>query len=216
MSKGTSFRCLLVDDHALFAEGLCLLLARLSPELEVTVASSCERGLELLDQPPLPDLILFDLALPGTSHIQAFNLLQQKAPSVPIVVVSADDRPRVMAELLRAGARGYIPKSTSGDITLSGLRLVLAGGSYVPESAFLEASSTRGENPLTRREVEVLELLAEGRSDKQIATRLGVAQSTVRVYVTSILRRLGAGSRVEAAMSPLAKSLLRKSTRPNE
>jgi DNA-binding NarL/FixJ family response regulator len=202
--------CLLVDDHTLFAEGFCLLLSRLAPAVETTVASSCEQALSLLEGSLRPNLVLFDLSLPGKGGLQAFELLQQHAPGVPIVAVSADDRPRVMAELLRAGARGYIPKSTSAEVTLSALRLVLAGGSYVPESALGEARPERAESPLTAREQQVFRLLAQGRNNQQIAEQLGMASSTVRVHVTSILRRLGVTSRVQAVTSPLAATLLGK------
>jgi DNA-binding NarL/FixJ family response regulator len=193
--------CLLVDDHTLFAEGFCLLLSRLAPAVETTVASSCEQALSLLEGSLRPNLVLFDLSLPGKGGLQAFELLQQHAP---------DDRPRVMAELLRAGARGYIPKSTSAEVTLSALRLVLAGGSYVPESALGEARPERAESPLTAREQQVFRLLAQGRNNQQIAEQLGMASSTVRVHVTSILRRLGVTSRVQAVTSPLAATLLGK------
>jgi DNA-binding NarL/FixJ family response regulator len=158
---------------------------------------------------------LFDLALPGTSHLDAFRLLQQQAPGTPIVAVSADDRPRTMTDLVRAGARGYIPKSTNSEVTLSALRLVLAGGTYVPQSIILDAAQGKTEAPLTARELQVLELLAAGHGNKAMAAQLGMAESTVRVHVTSILRRLGVRSRVEAATSPFAQALLKKRPEPN-
>jgi DNA-binding NarL/FixJ family response regulator len=201
---------LLVDDHALFAEGLKLLLQGMAESVSVEVAPSCEQALERLAHGPAPSLILFDLALPGTSHLEAFRLLQERAPGVPIVAVSADERPRMIAELVRSGARGYIPKSTGAEVTLSALRLVLAGGSYVPQSVVLDGPQGRSDPPLTARELQVLELLAAGQGNKAMAAQLGMAESTVRVHVTSILRRLGVGSRVEAATSPLAQALLKQ------
>jgi DNA-binding NarL/FixJ family response regulator len=210
MSRTAPLSCLLVDDHALFADGLKLLLTGLAEAVSVEVVASCERALQRLDAGPSPDLILFDLALPGTSHLDAFRLLHERAPGVPIVAVSADERPRMIADVVRAGARGYIPKSTNAEVTLSALRLVLAGGSYVPQSVVLEGSQARSDTALTARELQVLELLAAGQGNKAMAAQLGMAESTVRVHVTSILRRLGVSSRVEAATSPVARSLLRQ------
>jgi DNA-binding NarL/FixJ family response regulator len=200
---------LLIDDHVLFAEGLSLLLSGMGDHVVVSHARTCEEALGLLAG-WTPSLILFDLALPGASHLQAFELLRESAPGVPIVAVSADERRRMVTDLVRAGARGYVPKSTNSEVMLSALRLVMAGGTYVPELVVLEAGEERADSPLTARELEVLELLAAGQTNKQMATDLGMAESTVRVHVTSILRRLKVASRFEAATSPLALALLGK------
>ena len=132
---------------------------------------------------------------------------------VPLVAVSADTRPRMIADLLRAGVRGYIPKSTSTDIMLGALRLVLSGGTYVPEEVIGEHAGSGAEPSLTPRERQVVELLAGGHGNKAIAAELSMAESTVRVHVTSILRRLGVTSRSEIATSQAVTELLRRARR---
>lgn len=203
---------LVIDDHTLFAEGLTLLLGRLEDRIEASRVESCEEALERVAHEGVPDLVLFDLTLPGVHHIEAFRLLERELAGVPLVAVSADTRPRMIAELLRAGVRGYIPKSTSTDIMLGALRLVLAGGTYVPE-ALLGEHSASSEPSLTPREWQVLELLAGGHGNKAIAAQLTMAESTVRVHVTSILRRLGITSRSEIATSQAVTELLRRTRR---
>jgi DNA-binding NarL/FixJ family response regulator len=201
-------RILLIEDHALLADGLRLILGRLEREVHVEWAQSCEGALALLDGGEGPGLVLFDLALPGLHHLDAFRLLKERIPLAPIVAVSADERPRMIAELLRAGARGYIPKSLSAEIMLNALRLVLAGGTYVPEAA-LAPPTERANGGFTPRETDVLELLVSGHANKEMAKQLGMAESTVRVHVTSIMRRLGVASRVEVATSPVVRRMLR-------
>lgn len=202
-------RILLVDDHALFADGLTLILRRLAEQVHVECVRSCEAALDALEAAGKPELVLFDLALPGVHHLEAFELLKTRAESAPLVAVSADERPRMIAELLRAGARGYIPKSTSAEIMLSALRLVLAGGIYVPEAALADPA-VEERHAFTPRELDVLELLVRGHANKEMANQLGMAESTVRVHVTSIMRRLGVSSRVVVATSPLVAELMRR------
>jgi DNA-binding NarL/FixJ family response regulator len=205
-------RVLVIDDHALFAEGLMLLLGRLGEGIEARRVETCEEALESIAREGKPDLILFDLMLPGVHHVEAFRLLDSHAPGVPLVAVSADERPRMIADLLRAGARGYIPKSTNTEIMLGALRLVLSGGTFVPEAAIPEPSR-KAENSVPPRERQVLELLAAGHGNKSIAAQLRMAESTVRVHVTSILKRLGLASRADVASSPVVAELLRRPKR---
>jgi DNA-binding NarL/FixJ family response regulator len=200
-------RVLVVDDHDLFVDGLRMLLAA-RVDATCVSASTCERALEILRTDTAFDLVLFDPGLPGLSHGYAFTSLRHAAPDVPIVFLSSDDRRRAVSEALRAGARGYLHKASSTAVMASALELVLAGGTYVPSSAILDepgADSTI----LTPRELQVVELVARGLSNKEIATQLGLSESTVRVHVASAGRRLGTRSRFELATSPLSLSLLR-------
>jgi two-component system nitrate/nitrite response regulator NarL len=201
---------LIVDDHALFADGLAALLTRLETHVHVTRAQSCEAALDGPLANETPDLILFDLMLPGIRHLEAFRLLAARAPAVPIVAVSADERPQTIADVLRAGARGYIPKSTGSEVMLGALTLVLrSGGTYVPDVVVREGFSRVGAGGLTERERQVLSLLVTGHGNKEIADRLGIADSTVRVHVTSILRRFGVRSRTALLTLPAVAEHLR-------
>lgn len=199
---------LIVDDHALFAEGLALLLRQWARHAHVTLAGSCEAALQGPLARERPDLILFDLTLPGLHHLEAYRLLAARAPGVPIVAVSADERPHVVAELMQAGARGYVPKSTAGQVMLHALEIVLCGGRYVPDVLVREAAGARSGPGLTPRERQVLALLARGCSNREMADQLDIAESTVRVHVTSVLRRFGVRSRVALLTLPAVAELL--------
>lgn len=210
-SSTQGLELLIIDDHSLFADGLVLLLERLGPGVRVASVPSCERALEVLAGGLRPDLVLFDLNLPGMHHLEAFESLQEHAPEAWIVAVSADERPHMIGDVMRAGARGYIPKSTNADVMLGALRLVLAGGVYVPEAVLNAAPAPPA---LTPRELEVLQLIASGHGNREIAERLKLAESTVRVHVTSLLRRLGVKTRFEAVNSPLVVEFLRTQGAP--
>jgi DNA-binding NarL/FixJ family response regulator len=202
---------LVIDDHALFADGLAVLLGQLAHGVSVTIVSSCEAALAgplAADRADLPDLILFDLTLPGSHHLQAYRLLATRAPAVPLVAVSADERPHVIAELMQAGARGYIPKSTGSQVMLRALEIVLCGGRYVPEVMLRDGLALPVGPGLTPRERQVLQLLVRGCSNKAMADQLDIAESTVRVHVTSVLRRFGVHSRAALLTLPAVTALL--------
>lgn len=202
-----SRRVLVIDDHDLFVEGLRMVLAA-RVGASCVAAATCERALEILREDRTFDVVLFDPGLPGLSHGYAFALLQQSAAGIPIVFISSDDRRRAISDALRAGSRGYIHKGDSAAVMASALELVFAGGTYVPPSAILDEPGA-DDAVLTPRELQIVELVATGLSNKEIAIKLGLSESTVRVHVASAGRRLGARSRFELATSPLSLSLLR-------
>ena len=196
-----------MDDHALFVDGLRLVLADQLSVADLVWAPTCERALEILEGGAGFDLALFDPGLPGLSHAHAFALLRAAAPDVPFVFVSSDDRRRAISDALKQGARGFIHKGVSATLMIGALRLVLAGGTYVPPEAVLDPPTDQP-SLLTPRELQVIELVAAGLSNKEIASKLGLAESTVRVHVASIGRRLGRTSRFEIATSRIALALL--------
>ncbi|MFP5399485.1 MAG: LuxR C-terminal-related transcriptional regulator [Gammaproteobacteria bacterium] len=197
-----ALQVLIVDDHALFADGLALLLEQLAGDVHVTRSSSCEAALDGPLADGAPDLLLFDLMLPGVRHLQALAMLAARARGAPIVAVSADERPQVIADVLRAGASGFIPKSTGAQVMLGALRLVLAGGVYVPDVVLHDSALRRGPEGLTQRERQVLDLVVAGHGNQAIADLLDIAESTVRVHVTSIFRRYGVRSRAALLARP--------------
>lgn len=214
-----TMKILLIDDHALFREGLALLLSPLVQTAEVWEAGSCEQAFELLALRGTPDLTLLDLGLPGLSGLQGLALLRERHPELPVVVMSsADDRDTVLASL-DGGAMGFIPKSSSSAVMLSALRLVLARGIYLPPSAFLSgredrappavpAASQSAELPgrharelgLSPRQIEVLELILQGKSAKLIGRELGLSAGTVKAHTTAVLRALNVTTRTQAVI----------------
>jgi DNA-binding NarL/FixJ family response regulator len=136
-------------------------------------------------------------------------MLAARLPDVPIVAVSADERPQTIADVLRAGARGFIPKSTDAQVMLGALRLVLSGAVYVPDALLREGKVRGGPEGLTQREQQVLELLVAGHGNRAIADLLDIAESTVRVHVTSVFRRFGVHSRAALLALPAVCGRLR-------
>lgn len=138
---------LLIDDHALFREGVALLLRPLMPEMQISEAGSCEEALDLLDRrcgtqagaqdPPKMDLVLMDLGLPGMPGYEGIALLRERFPGLPVVALSSADDMDSVLRALDAGAMGFIPKSSNSSVLVQALRLVMARGIYLPPSVFL-------------------------------------------------------------------------------
>jgi DNA-binding NarL/FixJ family response regulator len=198
-------RVLVVDDHPLYADALVSILRRLSPELVVRRERSAEVVLRDLAAVQPYDLIVLDLGLPGLAGERAFEAIQAAAPRTPIAIVTADDDAALAHRLLAGGARGYLPKSLDPPAMSEALRAVLDGGTYVPPS--MVGHEAANEPTLTGRQREVLVCIACGASNAEIAEELGIAEATVRVHVTIVLRALGVKSRTQAAVTPLARRL---------
>lgn len=194
-------KLLLVDDHALFREGLKSILPQLSDELQLLEAASCGEGLRVLAENPGPDLLLLDLGLnDGTDRLSCLRRFREADSTLPIVVVSAHESRETIRGAMSAGANGYVPKSSSSVVVVQALRLVLAGGIYLPPALMdnFEPEPNPAGDALTPRQREVLELLARGLPNKSIARQLDMAEGTVRIHVAAIIKRLDASNRTEA------------------
>jgi DNA-binding NarL/FixJ family response regulator len=210
-------RILIADDHALFRDGLRLQLQALDASAEVLEAADFDAALAQASEPDSPDLIMIDLGMPGMDWRQALPLLCQRCPGSPVVVVSASDARDDILVALNSGAAGYIPKSCSGQVMLRALELVRSGGVYVPPEILTRleragAPAEPGEAPaayaLTRRQTEVLVLMAEGLSNKQIARTLDISDGTVKLHVAAVLKALDAENRTRAVLVAARRGLL--------
>jgi len=157
---------------------------------------------------------LLDLNLPGVSGLDGMQQIRHQIPATPIVLLSAsEDRSKVL-RAIEQGAKGYIPKSSASDIIITALQLVLTGGVYLPMAILDTVNSPRTKTSngngktLTPRQVDVLKLLAEGHSNKSIGNRLEMAENTVRVHVSAILRFLQVSNRTEAGIAAVRMGLL--------
>jgi DNA-binding NarL/FixJ family response regulator len=206
-------RALVVDDHPLIQEAVGNVLRRLEASVQVGFASDCEHGLELANAGSEPDVVLLDLTLPGISGIPALKLWRARFPSVPVIVLSATADHSTVLAAIDAGAAGYISKSSSNEVMLNAVRLVLGGGKYLPMEALRARGDaaaspvrSRGARPstamlgLTDRQTEVLRLIACGASNKVICRELGLAERTVKAHVTAVFRALKVSSRTQAAI----------------
>ncbi|MFO1303137.1 MAG: response regulator transcription factor [Burkholderiales bacterium] len=206
-------RALIVEDHPLMRDAVAGVLRRLDATVEVAVSGTCEEGLAAAEAAE-PDLLLLDLNLPGMSGLHALAAWRTRFPLVPVIVLSAATDRAMMLAALDAGAAGYIPKASSSDVMLSAIRLVQAGGRYVPPEVLPRADGhddgpARTQSgtpparppPLTARQMDVLRLLASGASNKVMSRELGLAERTVKAHVTAVFRALKVSSRTQAALA---------------
>lgn len=201
-------RILLIDDHRLFAEALVGVLGGLGDgEPRVEHCASAEEALAVLDRGARFDLVLLDLGLPKLRGREAFAAIQARAPNTPVVIVTASEPSAELHALVRDGARGVVHKGARTAELLSVLRFVLEGGTHVPPE-LLRVPAPADEPALTPRQREVLEMLARGASNKDIANTLGISEATVRVHVSCVLRELGVENRTQAATSAYARRLV--------
>ncbi len=203
-------KALIIDDHGLFREGIQLVLKRLDPNIIVHTAESYEDSLPFFEANTDLDLILMDLGLPGLSGKDAVISIRKKSPTIPLIIISANSCSVMVKELLQLGVQGYITKSSTSVILINAIQLVLSGGIYIPSEILqcptsTEHTATSSEAPtlskpnLTHRQHEVLELLTDGYSNKEIGSKLSMAEATVRIHVAAILKQLKVNNRTRAA-----------------
>ena len=193
---------LLIDDHTLFREALRHVLKQLDAGVLVHEAANISEAAHWIANLRNLDLVLLDIELPGVDGLTALPNLRGLAPTVPIVVLSGSETSQHVRAALDKGAAGYIPKSCSGHEMLSALQTVLQGDIYMPPRLLGNLDTTELGNgcpaPLTVRQIEVLELMAQGLPNKSIARRLNLAEGTVKLHVAAILRALNARNRTQA------------------
>ena len=200
-------KILVVDDHSLVRAGLCQVLKGLDEQVEVLEAPHCARAFELAALHPDLDLVLLDYHLPDMNGLDALHVFGKKHPELPIVMLSGSVSPKIMRQVLAQGAAAFLTKSGLSDELLSVLRLILAGDVYVPsellsgpgmpEGAYAEQAAPQ----LTPRQEEVLYLLLDGRSNKDISEILQLADETTKNHVTGVLRAFGVQTRIQAVLA---------------
>ena len=205
-------RILIADDHPVVREGLAAMLA--TQEDFRVEASVADGALALSEAVRLrPDVVLLDLEMPGMDGIDVLERIRGLLPGTPVVVFTAFDADERIVAAVRAGARGYLLKGAPRREIFEAVRAVHGGGSLlqpvVAEKLMRRMSEEAAEEALTPREIEVLELLAKGLPNKDLARVLGVAERTVKFHVSSILAKLGAGNRTEAVSIAVARGLVR-------
>lgn len=193
-------KILIVDDHAVFREGFAWILARVGPDAEIVEAGDVPEALACTAAKDV-DLVILDLQLPGYRGLDALHKFRKEFPDVRIVLLSGTDDGMLIREGLAAGAEGFIHKSASGETVLEAVRDVLDGGTcLIAETTLTEGSGQTGIARLTQRQREILPLICDGMSYKEIARRLNISDATVRNHVVCIFERLDVRSRTEAAM----------------
>lgn len=210
-------RILFADDHTLVREGIRPFLSELCDSVEVVEAESLPTAKAKAQEAGTLDLILLDLKMPGMNGFNGVADFVQSHPGVPVVILSGHYNRKDVIAALDHGVSGYIPKNIGGMAMVNALRLVLAGEKYLPSEAFSESTgnedvsifdapqSSRGPKDvdpkfatLTQRESEILRLLVDGLTNKQIAIELDLQEITVKIHVRNIYRKIGSQNRAQA------------------
>ena len=197
-------RALIIDDHPLFCDALALTLRGTSTVAEVESVHTLAHALTRLERAPLIDLVLLDLDLPDVDGLDGMLRLRAQMPDLPVVIVSSMADPRLIRSAVAGGARAFVPKHAGRDVFRTALGAVSNGQTWMPDEV-APASDADSEavarlSDLTRQQAKILDLLCQGRLNKQIAWELSIAETTVKAHVTAIMRKLGVQSRTQAVL----------------
>lgn len=217
---GAPVKILIVDDHPLIREALRQVLSVLDTGINLLETQNFTETLAAVGGNPDLDLILFDLGLPDVDGIDALSELRKRHPAIPVVVLSASEHPSTVLRAIEIGAMGYIPKTTSSQLLLNALKLVLSGGVYLPVEVLRQHEGTpepalrlaaqasqvgKMLTPraigLTARQADVLARMVQGKSNKLICRDLDIAEGTVKIHVTAILKALNVSNRTQAVIA---------------
>jgi DNA-binding NarL/FixJ family response regulator len=208
LSEAQSYHLLIADDHPLFRGALREAVTGLFGRAQVGEAGTFEEVTELIEKSSDIDLILLDLSMPGVRGFSGLMYLRAQYPSLPIVVVSANDDPAVIRRCMEFGASGFIPKTLGVEALRQAIGCVLQGEVWTPPDIDLARKSDAETaamiarlSTLTPQQVRVLMMLSGGLLNKQIAYELGVSEATVKAHVSAILQKLGVESRTQAVIA---------------
>jgi len=208
LTETVQYRLVIADDHPLFRGALREAVGGLLERVDISEAGTFDELVGLFDRGTDVDLVLLDLTMPGARGFSGLMYMRAQYPSVPVIVVSANDDPAVIRRCMGFGASGFIPKTLGVDAMRMAISRILGGGVWTPPDVDLGAGSdaeaaelmTRMAT-LTPQQVRVLMMLSEGLLNKQIAYQLGVSEATVKAHVSAILQKLGVESRTQAVIA---------------
>lgn len=214
-SMEPAYKILIADDHPLFREAISSVISSGFGGSEIIETADLDSALEITRENDDLDLILLDLNMPGMHGLNGLISLRNEAPTIPVVIVSAEEDKQIVLQAITYGACGFITKSSPRAQMTEAIQQILNGNVYLPSDIIRtgkESTSRRSRhednpispellNSLTRRQLLVLERMSKGESNKQIAYNLNIAETTVKAHVSAILRKLGVHNRVQAILS---------------
>ena len=224
MDKTKVLKVLLVDDHPVVREGLRIMLGT-APNIEVVAEAN--DGFEAIEKANehQPDVVLMDLRMPNLDGLEATRRIKRQLPATSVIVLTVYDNNAYIVDAVRAGAGAYLLKDTSKDLLIHTIRAVSSGATLIKTNLLYEAMSSlvaskngsqksgvstiEGLEALTRREQEVLKLVAAGRTNKGIGKELSIAEYTVKKHMQSIIAKLNASGRTEAAMKATRAGIIK-------
>lgn len=205
-------KLLVIDDHPLVLKGIIAALHTLGKDITVLSARDGEKGLSLAKENADLDMVLLDLALPGPGRTSGYALISrihEHTPSVPVLVVSALEAPENVRLAISSGAMGFVPKSAGSEVLLTALKQVLDGNISVPETLdFGDWDDGEGAQPhphpdvrqLTRRQLQVLTAVCQGKTNREVALELGLSEKTIKAHVTGVFKVLHVQNRTQAVL----------------
>lgn len=201
---------LLIDDHEMFRQGMRFLLSDLNDDIEFTDAGNLDEAVSALDEASI-DLALLDMNMPGTDGLNALRQIRDAYPAVPVAVLSGMDDPQLIRSAIDEGASGFVPKASSSEVLVAALKLILAGGVYLPQAALNAApgsvedrapSAAEARNDLlSERQTDVLLKAIQGKPNKVIAREMNIAEGTVKTHLSAAFKALGVHNRTEAVFA---------------
>jgi len=209
------YKILIADDHPLFREAITNVIEKSFPGCETIETEDLDTALSITQDNDELDLILLDLNMPGMNGLNGLITLRNEAPTIPVVIVSAEEDKQIVLQAITYGAVGFITKSSPREQMTEALTQILAGNVYLPSDIIRSTqpdnrrASRKDDNQippellssLTRRQLLVLERMSKGESNKQIAYNLNIAETTVKAHVSAILRKLNVHNRIQAVLS---------------
>lgn len=205
-----TMKILIADDHGLFRDGLRTCLEKIYPDAVILESATYKQSLENLKKNKF-DFIILDLTMPDMAWEEGLDELTAKSDGAKFVIISASEEPHDIRKALGKGAVGYIPKRVDTNILAGALKFILEGGTYIPPSLVKNSNTkedAKSNGKLTKRQSQVLELIAKGESNKIIAYELGVSEATVKLHVNTLFKSLNATNRTQAVIIAQEKGLI--------
>ena len=209
-------KVLIADEQSLFRDGLTLRLKEINQNIDILQSSSLTEMLQILSAEPNTDILILDIDLAGFSAEETIKNIQNISPSAKIIAISSSEDAHNVKNILSLGAIGYIPKRSDSNILSGALKLILDGGTYIPPVMLKTDSISKSTSPtlpplkknLTNRQSQVLDLIAQGKSNKQIAYDMGVSEATVKLHINALLRSLKVNNRTQAVITAQKMGLI--------